>query len=66
MSTYYFSCYSKSFVIGVFKPRTVLPKVITEEYTEEELKSVLLHEKTHIKLGHLLIYFLWDVLRALL
>lgn len=54
------------FVIGLFKPKTVLPKVITEEYTEEELKSVLLHEKTHIKLGHLLIYFLWDILRALL
>lgn len=54
------------FVIGVFKPKIVLPKVITEEYTEEELKSVLLHEKTHIKLGHLLIYCLWDILRALL
>lgn len=54
------------FVIGVFKPKTVLPKVITEEYTEEELKSVLLHEKNHVKLGHLLIYFLWDILRALL
>ena len=29
-------------------------------------ETVLLHERTHIRLGHLWVYLLWDILRALL
>ena len=52
--------------IGVFRPKIVIPAVILKEYDRKELQAILLHEKTHIRLGHLLFYFLWDVLRVLL
>ncbi len=52
--------------IGVFRPKIVMPAVILKEYDRKELQAILLHEKTHIRLGHLLFYFLWDVLRVLL
>lgn len=52
--------------IGVFGPKIIMPEVILKEYARNELQWILLHEKTHIRLGHLLFYFLWDVLRALL
>lgn len=52
--------------IGVFRSRIVMPKVILNEYDREEFQTILLHEKTHIRLGHLLFYFLWDILRVLL
>lgn len=54
------------FTIGVFSPKIVMPEVILKEYSGREFQTILLHEKTHIRLGHLLFYFLWDILRALL
>ena len=53
-------------VVGVFRPRIVMPEIILKEYDKTELQTILLHEKTHIRLGHLVFYFLWDVLRVLL
>lgn len=52
--------------IGIFRPQIVMPEVMLKEYDRKELQAILLHEKTHIQLGHLLFYFLWDILRALL
>lgn len=52
--------------IGIFRPRIVMPEVMLKKYDRKELQTILLHEKTHIQLGHLLFYFLWDVLRVLL
>ena len=52
--------------IGAFRPKIVMPEVILEEYDRKEFQIILLHEKTHIRLGHLLFYLLWDILRALL
>lgn len=52
--------------IGVFRPKIVMPEVILKEYDRKEFKTILLHEMTHIRLGHLLFYLLWDMLRALL
>ena len=52
--------------IGVFRPKIVMPEVMMEEYGREEFQTILLHEKTHIRLGHLLFYLLWDILRVLL
>ncbi len=52
--------------IGLFRPKIVMPETMLKEYDRKELQTILLHEKTHIQLGHLLFYFLWDILRALL
>ena len=52
--------------IGVFSPKIVIPEIMVKEYDRTELQTILLHEKTHIRLGHLFFYFLWDVLRVLL
>lgn len=52
--------------IGVFRPKIVIPEIMVKEYDRTELQTILLHEKTHIRLGHLFFYFLWDVLRVLL
>ncbi len=49
---------------GLIKPKIMLPKQMTDELSEEELKTVVLHERTHIRLGHLWIFFLWGVMSA--
>lgn len=54
------------FVTGLFNVRIVIPKVMLDNFKTEELKLILLHENTHIRLGHLWCYFFWDVLRILL
>lgn len=54
------------FTTGIFRPKIVIPEILLEEYTQEELQTILLHEKTHIRSGHLIFYFFWDILRALL
>ncbi|MBD5471301.1 MAG: M56 family metallopeptidase [Lachnospiraceae bacterium] len=52
--------------VGIFRHKIVMPEVILKEYSEKEFQTILLHEKTHIRLGHLLFYLLWDILRVLL
>lgn len=52
--------------IGVFKPKIVIPEIILKEYDKKELQTIIIHEKTHIWLGHLLFYLFWDILRVLL
>lgn len=52
--------------IGIFRPKIIMPEVILKEYDQKDLHTILLHEKTHIQLGHLLFYFLWDILRVIL
>lgn len=54
------------FAVGLLKPRVVLPKIIQDNYSNEELNIILRHEYMHIKLGHLWCYFLWDILKCLL
>ena len=54
------------FTVGLLKPKTVLPKVMADSYSKDELKSVIQHEQTHIRLGHLWFGFAWDMLRCLL
>ncbi len=54
------------FTVGLLKPKIVIPKVVWESYSQDELKSVVQHERTHIRLGHLWFGFIWDVLRCLL
>lgn len=52
--------------VGVFRPKIIMPEIILKEYGGKELQIILLHEKIHIRLGHLLFYLLWDLLRVLL
>ncbi len=54
------------FTVGLVKPKIVLPRVMVESCGREELKTVIRHEQTHIRLGHLWCGFAWDILRCIL
>lgn len=54
------------FTVGIFRARIVVPRTMQENFGEKELELVLLHEKIHVRLGHLWLYLFWDVLRILL
>lgn len=54
------------FTTGLIRNRVVLPRIMIETYLPEELQLVYLHERTHVRLGHLWLYFLWDIGRCLL
>lgn len=54
------------FTVGLLRPRIVLPKVMTDSYSGNEMEAIIRHEQTHIRLGHLWCYFIWDILRCLL
>lgn len=54
------------FSTGLFKPKIVLPKLLAEQCSEEEIRLILLHEQTHIRLGHLWLYSFWNVLGCIL
>lgn len=54
------------FTLGVFCPKIILPKVMALNYSVEEIRLILLHEKMHIRLGHLWFFLFYDILRALL
>ena len=54
------------FTIGLLKPKVVLSKAMVDSYSREELKAIIQHEQTHIRLGHLWFGFAWDILRCLL
>lgn len=54
------------FTVGLLKPKIVIPQIILECYNEDELRAVVQHEQTHIRLGHLWFGFAWDILRCLL
>ncbi|MCM1157552.1 MAG: M56 family metallopeptidase [Bacteroidales bacterium] len=54
------------FITGVFRPVIVMPEIMLRSMPEKELKVILMHEQLHIRLGHLLYFGLWDILRVLL
>ena len=53
------------FAAGLFAPKIVLPAAALERLSDDELHVILLHERTHIRLGHLWRFLLWDILCAL-
>ena len=53
------------FTTGVLSPKIVLPKTVWQQFDKDELKAVIMHEQTHIRLKHLWCFLLWDVLCAL-
>lgn len=54
------------FATGILSPRIVLPEMLLDKLDVNELDMVILHEKTHIRLKHLWVYYLWNVLCCLL
>lgn len=54
------------FAVGLCFPKIILPRVMMGRYTKKELEMVIRHERTHIRLGHLWCYLLWDILKCLL
>lgn len=54
------------FVTGLFSPKIMVPDEMVRKYSEEDLETILLHERMHVRLGHLWCLFLWDTLRVLL
>lgn len=54
------------FTAGLLKPGIVIPRVMLESYSREEVMAVVQHEQTHIRLGHLWFGLVWDILRCLL
>lgn len=54
------------FSTGLIHAKIVIPKIILQEYDENEIETIITHERVHIYMGHLWIYFLWDAMRCLL
>ncbi|MDE6759453.1 MAG: M56 family metallopeptidase [Lachnospiraceae bacterium] len=54
------------FTMGLIRPVIVVPRIMLENMSDEELRIILLHERVHIRLGHLWCFWLWDILRVLL
>ncbi len=53
------------FTAGVLRPKIVIPEIVWHQFDEGELKAVIMHEHTHIRLKHLWYFLLWDILCAL-
>ena len=53
------------FAHGLFNPRIVIPESMAAELDEKELDTIILHEETHMRLGHLWIFFLWEIAASL-
>ena len=54
------------FTTGLFNHKVVIPRLILERFSKPEISMILLHENTHIRLGHLWVFFLWELLCTLL
>lgn len=54
------------FAVGLLRPKIVLPEVLVNSYSRQEIEEIIRHEQTHIRLGHLWCYLAWDILRCLL
>ena len=60
------------FVYGIFRPKIIIPKYLIEQEGRtcqqddlDELSTILLHEKTHIRQGHLILLAIWNIIRIL-
>ncbi len=49
---------------GLLSPKILFPKSMVEMLGDDELKTVIIHEKTHIRLGHLWIFFIWELMSS--
>ncbi|MBR1865407.1 MAG: M56 family metallopeptidase [Lachnospiraceae bacterium] len=49
---------------GLFAPKIIVPRIMMEEFSQKEIRAVVLHERTHIRLGHLWLYVWMEVFCA--
>lgn len=54
------------FTTGLVSPKVVIPEIARRKLDEDELQTILLHERTHIRQAHLWYFLAWDLLCALL
>ena len=54
------------FTSGLVSPKIVIPEIARRQLDEGELETIVLHERTHIRHGHLWYFLVWDLLCALL
>lgn len=54
-----------AFSMGIVHPRIVIPENVMESCTDDEIRGIILHEKTHLKSGHIIMLTVWNVLRVL-
>ena len=52
-----------AFSTGVLRPKIIISRSVLNENAEEDIRLIILHEKEHIHSGHLLMLFIWNVLR---
>ncbi len=50
---------------GLFSPRILIPRALTDELTDKELETIIIHENTHIRFGHLWIFSIWEIFSSL-
>lgn len=53
------------FSSGLIRGKIVIPEIILKKLSHDELKTIILHEKTHIYSAHLWYYFFWDILSGI-
>ncbi len=51
---------------GLLSPKIMISKEMQDELSTDELNLIIIHERTHIRLGHLWIFFAWEILSSLL
>ncbi len=51
---------------GLLSPKIMISKEMKEDLSADELNLIIMHEQTHIRLGHLWIFFAWEILSSLL
>lgn len=51
-------------VIGIFRPKVILPRTMTETWSMEDLEPVLAHELAHIRRNDLLVNWLQIILQV--
>lgn len=52
-------------VVGYFRPTIIMPTVVTTDFSDEELRHVLLHELAHVRCGDTLVQRLCDCVQIL-
>ena len=54
------------FSTGLIRTHIVIPAEMISEMAEEDLSTIITHEKTHIRRGHLWILLAWNIIHCLL
>lgn len=72
-SVYINEVHMTPFVYGIFRPKIIVPEYLIDrdlhtcqqQEVWNELSTIVLHEKTHIRQGHLIFLAAWNIIRIL-